>query len=143
MRSRGHKLRSVDSLASYLATHKDFDVCTLVFSDLEDKRPWLKEIMKRYNLSLSWKIEENFADGKPALFFQLMPWNFFNLFSSDDGIIGAAITQLMATGKWDKNNKLWYSLDFSEGGLACPMIAACFDKLEFLPNGETRTADFD
>lgn len=143
MRSRGRKLRSVNNLVSYLQTHKDFDVCTLVFSDLEDKRPWIREIMKRYNVSLSWKIEDNFADRNPALFFQLKPWDFYALFGSDEGIIGAAITQLMATGKWDENNKMWYSLDFSEEDLACPLIAACFDKLEFLPNGDVRTVDFD
>ena len=143
MRSRGHKLQSVNNLAAYLQTHKDFDLCTLVFSDLEDKRPWIKEIVKRYNVSLSWRIEEDLADGKPALFFRLMPWDFYSLFAADEGIIGAAITQLMAVGKWDKANKLWSSFDFSEGELSCPLIAACFDKLEFLSNGDTRTADFD
>ncbi|MBQ1424677.1 MAG: hypothetical protein IIY98_00895 [Aeriscardovia sp.] len=137
MRSGRHRVRRLDSdFASYLETHTDFDLCTLAFTDLENKNAWIRKVSRAYNLSLSWRIREDFmGNGKAALLLDIFHDDFFPLFASDDGLVGEAMIWLLGDGRWDKENKVWYAPDFEMAELSCDLVAACFDKWDYEAGG--------
>lgn len=108
----------------YLSTRPEFSTCTLIFTGIAegDRNEWLKAAAKWYNLKLEWKMDE---DGDLRM--RLMPWDFWGLFSSDEGFIGDALTLLGACGKWNAEYGYWYAEGFSEGPLHCSLLAAVFD----------------
>lgn len=129
MRSRGHRVRVSDNFASFLSTHSDFTSASVVFSGTDESlAQWFKEGIKPYNLSLQWKFYPHIEDGKGELWFVLSRDEFYDLMAKDGGLIGEAITWMMALGKWNAEDRVWYATPFQYEKLECDLLCMLFDK---------------
>lgn len=130
MRSSRHRVRRInDNFVSFLSTHSDFTSACVVFSGTnEDLATWFQKGIKPYNLSLCWKFYPHIEDGKGELWFVCNRDEFYELLAKDGGLIGEAITWMMALGKWDAEDRMWLATPFQYGALECDLLCMLFDK---------------